>query len=97
VRVPTSILLLGLALLLPGRARAEEPDEPITSRDISRRQIEALHDLEQAETDEEAEAAMERFDEASMLEVRRRRADVDDLIERGGELPPSPRPSDRRP
>ena len=86
------MLLLGCLLVLPGRARAEEPDEPVSSREITRRQIEALHDLERAETDEEADEAMQRFDDASALEVRRRRDAVDDLIEQGGSLPPSPRP-----
>jgi len=86
------MLLLGVLLMLPVRATAEEPDEPVGSREITRRQLEALRDLEQAETDEEAEEAMQRFDDASALEVRRRREAVDDLIEGGAALPPSPRP-----
>jgi hypothetical protein len=92
-----AVVVLGALLAAPGWAPADEPDEEPTAGDIAREQIEALHDLEQAETDEEAEAAQQRFDDASMLEVKRRRAVVDDLIESGAKPGPSTRPSDQKP
>jgi hypothetical protein len=101
MRVPT-LLFLGCLLVLPARwAPAEEPDDEMDDRtyrqEITRQQLEALHDLENAETDEEADEAKQRFDDASGLEVQRRRSDIDDLIERGGSLPPSPRPGPPHP
>ena len=92
MRVRMAILVLVALGALPGRAPADEPDDAPTSKEIVRRQIEALHDLEHAETDEEAEEAKQRFDDASALEVHRRRAEIDDVIERGEKVPPSPRP-----
>jgi len=97
MRVLMVILVLGALVAGPGRVPADEPDDEPTAEEIVRDQVEALHDLEQAETDEEADAAEERFDDAASLELRRRRAVVDDLIERGGTPAPSTRPSDGRP
>ena len=95
------MLALGVLMALPRLVPAEEPDEEMDERtfrqEITREQIQALHDLENAETDEEADAAEQRFDDASMREVQRRRSTVDDIIDRGGSLPPSPRPGPPHP
>jgi len=101
VRDLLAVLVLGALVALPRSVSAEDPgdevDERTFRREITRQQIEALHDLENAATDEEAEEAEQRFNDASQLEVRRRRADVDDLIDKGGSLPPSPRPGPPHP
>jgi hypothetical protein len=94
-------IALAVFLLLFGRARAEGPDEEMDERtyrqEITRQQIEALRDLENADTDEEAEAAEQRFNDASKLEEQRRRSDIEDLIDKGGSLPPSPKPGPPHP
>jgi hypothetical protein len=95
MRVLMAALMLAALVAVPGRTPAGEPDDEPTSEEIVRRQIEALHDLDQAETDEEAEEAQRRFDAAAALEVKRRREAVDDLIEGGAPLPSSKRPAKR--
>jgi hypothetical protein len=101
VRHLLAILVLGVVVTMPRWAPAEEPDdapdERTSGRDITRDQIEALHDLENAETDEQAAEAEQRFNDASQREVDRRRDDVEDFIERGGALPPSDRPGPPHP
>jgi len=96
-----AILALGALMALPRWAPAEEPDDEMDERtyrqEITRQQIDALHDLEAAETDEEAEEAEQRFNDASKLEEQRRRSDIEDLIDKGGSLPPSPRPGPPHP
>ena len=97
-----AILALGLLVAMPRWVAAddvdeEEVDERTMRQQITRDQIEALHDLENADTDEEAEEAEERFNDASDREVQRRRAIVDDVIESGGSLPPSPKPGPPHP
>ena len=92
-----AVVVLGAIVAMPRWVQAEEPEDELTSEEIVREQVEALHDLEQAETDEEADEAQQRFDDASALELRQRRAVVDDLIERGGKPAPSAAPADSRP
>ena len=101
MRGSLAILALAVAMALPRGVPADEledePDERTIRQQITREQIEALHDLDNAETDEEAEEAEDRFNDASDREVQRRRAVVDDLIDSGGSLPPSPRPGPPHP
>ena len=96
-----AMLALAVLMALPRWAPAEEPDDEMDDRtyrkEITRQQIEALRDLENADTDEEAEAAEQRFNDASKLEEQRRRSDIEDLIDKGGSLPPSPRPGPPHP
>ena len=96
-----AVLVLGTLVALPRSVSAEEPGDEVDERtfrqEITRQQIQALHDLENADTDEEAEEAEQRFNDASQLEVQRRRVEVDDLIDKGGALPPSPRPGPPHP
>ena len=76
------VVALGAVLALPVWAAADEPEDEPTAEEIVREQVEALHDLEQAETDEDADEAQQRFDDASANELRKRRKAIDDLIER---------------
>jgi hypothetical protein len=96
VRGLLAILVFAVVVTVPRWVPAQqdyEPDDQRTLREqITRDQIEALHDLQNAETEEEAEEAKQRFNEASQLEVDRRRGFVDEVIERGGAVPPSERP-----
>jgi len=49
---------------------------------VVREQLEALDDLEHAETDEDADAAADRFDDANRRDLERRRQAIDRLIEK---------------
>ena len=53
-----------------------------TREETLREQLEALYDVEHAETDEEALAAERRFDDAAEREIQRRRRSIAALIER---------------
>jgi hypothetical protein len=97
-----AILALGVAVAMPRGVLAddydgEEVDDRELQRQINRDQFRALRDYHDAETDEEAEEAEQRFNDASEREVQRRRQKIDDLIESGGSLPPSPRPGPPHP
>lgn len=70
---------LGLAAALAAGAPATEYPTP---EETLREQLQALHDLEHAETEEEAREAEERFDAASQQELERRREAIEKLIER---------------
>ena len=97
-----AILALGAVVAMPRGVPAddldeEEVDEREIQRDINREQFRALREYHDAETDEEAEEAEQRFNDASEREVQRRRRNIEDLIESGGSLPPSPRPGPPHP
>ena len=97
-----AILALGIVIAMPRGVPAddydeEEVDDREMQRQINREQLKALRDYHDAETDDEAEEAEQRFNDASEREVERRRQKVDDLIESGGSLPPSPKPGPPHP
>jgi succinate dehydrogenase/fumarate reductase flavoprotein subunit len=80
--LPMAILVLGAVLAGAGLVRAAEPDDGSPKDDVVREQLEALDDLEHAETDEDADAAAERFDDANRRDLERRRQAIDRLIEK---------------
>jgi hypothetical protein len=82
MHILTAFLALGALVAMPGWAPAAEPDDEPTAHEIVRDQIEALHDLEEAETDEEADAAQKRFDDAAGREVQERQKKIDRLLEK---------------
>lgn len=77
-----AILVLGGLVTAPSRVPAVEPKDDSALKPVTQQQLEALHDLENAQTDEEAEAARQRFDDASRQELERRRDSIEYLIER---------------
>jgi hypothetical protein len=80
--LPTAILVLGLVLAGVRPGPAAEPADESPKDDLVRDQLEALDELEHAETDEDAAAAEERFDDASRRELEQRRKAIDELIEK---------------
>ena len=77
-----AVLILGGVVAGPWPAPAAEPDDEPTSDEIVRDQLQALDDLQRAETDEDADAAAERFDDANRRDLERRRQAIDRLIEK---------------
>jgi hypothetical protein len=77
-----AVLILGGVVAGPWPARAAEPDDEPTSDEIVRDQLQALDDLQRAETDEDADAAAKRFDDAAGHELEKRRTTLDTLIEK---------------
>ena len=76
------IVVLSLLMTAASRVPAFEPEDDSAGKTEAQQQLEALRDLEHAETDEEAEAARQRFDDASRRELDRRRDSIEQLIER---------------
>ena len=75
------LLALGALLAMPCRAPAgASDDEPTEDENVEG--WEALRDLEQAETDEEKNDAMERFEDASERGLQKQREKLNEALER---------------
>ncbi len=77
-----ALVALGALLAMPCPAPAGDSEEEPTEDELLQEHMDALRDYERAETDEEAEKAQKRFDDASERELKQRRERLEHAIER---------------
>ena len=82
MRYLIALVALGALLAMPCRAPAGDADEEPSEDELLQEHLDALRDYDRAETDEQAEKAQERFEEASKRELQLQRDRLDHAIER---------------
>jgi len=77
-----TLVALGALLAMPCPAPAGDPENEPTEDQLLDEHMDALRDYEQAETDDEAEEAQKRFEDASEQELKLRRDRLEHALER---------------